>query len=119
MNSDPFSDTSSWISAIQKRHAELKQKYAVTKDTPTAHHLAKEMRLLEAALLGITQYGAKRGICVSCQLPIPDSRLEIICWTLWCTACSGEQDLKTEALEELLFPLTLAKNHLPAFLFHV
>lgn len=101
----PITDTPSWISAIQKRHAQLKEAYAATTDRPRAQHLAKEMRLLEAALVGITQYEAKRGICISCLAVIPASRLEIMTWTLWCIACTTEQCLDTQSLEELLFPL--------------
>ncbi|MCC7356985.1 TraR/DksA C4-type zinc finger protein [Candidatus Uhrbacteria bacterium] len=96
-----------WINDVQNRYRILHQKYLHCTDRSEASYLAAEMRLLEAAILGIEQ-GATYGICISCTDTIPAERLAILSWTLWCTSCAAEQSTKTRSLQELLFPLKLA-----------
>lgn len=93
-----------WIEQIQARYRDLQQKYLGCSDRAEASYLAAEMRLLEAAILGVEQ-GAVHGICINCSGLIPVERLEALPWTLWCVDCAALQPSGTRSLQELLFPL--------------
>lgn len=93
-----------WIEEIQRRYSQIQAKYTQCTERSTASQLAVEMRLLEAAILGIER-GAKHGTCISCKAVIPEERLRVLHWTIWCIACAEQQNPETRSLEELLFPL--------------
>jgi hypothetical protein len=95
-----------WLAAIRIRYQPLLEKYAhlPQEDIQTARHLAREMRYLEAARLAITDHEAVYGVCIACGDPIPEKRLKIIIWTVWCITCASYQNPNTKDLQELIFP---------------
>lgn len=95
-----------WLAAIRIRYQPLLEKYAhlPQEDIQTARHLAREMRYLEAARLAITEHQAVYGICIACMSQIPEKRLQIIIWTVWCVSCASHQNPDTSDLQELIFP---------------
>lgn len=104
MESEDRTQKRLWIEQIQARYRELQQKYLGCADRAKASQLATEMRVLEAAILGIEQ-GAIYGTCISCSESIAAERLTALTWTLWCLDCASLQPKGTRSLQELLFPL--------------
>jgi hypothetical protein len=68
MESEDRTQKRLWIEQIQARYRELQQKYLGCSDRAKASQLATEMRVLEAAILGIEQ-GAIYGTALFAKIP--------------------------------------------------